>query len=188
MSTENAVETPELQFAVVTTRSEKSAEGTLEIFKQVNKQKQEILNLDSGKDEEITVFQATYIVPDFNPEIHGTLEAYESTKLKAAQSLVQPANKQADALLKYAASEVYAQSKREALASGNFMSAELRSVLITGLKARPAFSKMTAKEVFERWMKGFQSGVPQTKKYLEDAKVILSLQNGGQAEAVDEGF
>lgn len=183
-----------LPFSVVEKRGE-AISGTLEIFKQVNKQKQEILNLDSGKEEEITVLQATFIVPDFDANIHGSLERYEAAKIAAAQSLVQPVSKQADALLKYAASDIYQESKRSALSAGNFMSQDLKSVLVTMLKARPAFKQPnaegkipTAKDVFERWMKGFTAGVPQTKKYLDDAKIVLSLQNGGEVEAVDEGF
>lgn len=183
------VETPtELDFVVVEKKSEKPTIGKLEIVKQITKQKQDILNLDSGKDEEIVVQQCNFIVPEFNADIHISQEQYNTVKLAAAQSLVQPVEKQADALLKFAANEVYANSKRDALAAGNYMSQELRSTLTKMLKQRPTFNEMNASEIFKRWVAGFSAGAERAKKYLEDAKVILAVQQGKDAAAEDEGF
>lgn len=182
MSNENAVNAEGgLNFSIVEKRSEKP-EG-LEIYKQVTKQKQNVLNLDSGKDEAIEVLQCTYIVPDFNADLHIDLEKYNAAKLAAASSLVQPVEKQADALLKFAANEVYAVSKRTALASGNYMTQELKTQLVKMLRMRPAFADDSAKEIFDRWEAGFAKQNPNAIKYLNDARTIL---NAGTPE--DEGF
>jgi len=184
MSETNVVEMPTtVNFSVVEKRSEKPTVGVLEIVKSVTKQKQSVLNLDSGKDEEIIVQQCNFLVPEFNADLHISLEDYNNAKIAAAQSLVQPAAKQADALLKFAANEVYANSKRDALAAGNFMTQELKTQLVKMLRMRPAFADDSAKEIFERWEAGFAKQNPNAIKYLNDARTIL---NAGTPE--DEGF
>lgn len=169
------------KFAIVEVRSAKP-EG-LEIFKQVTKQKQTVLNLETGVDDEIEVLQCKFVVPDYNEKIHGNLEDYNSTVFEAAKSLVQPAAEQANALIRYAESKVYSDSKKSALAGGNFMTQDLKTQLIKMLRMRPAFAENTAKEIFDRWSAGFAAKNPNAVKYLADARTIMSA-----AGAEDEGF
>ena len=139
----------------------KDAVAAMKLVETLLKQKQSFLNLDSGEDDEITVTTKKYTVPD------GMDVA---AAMKQAQTLVQPVERQLAALLKFAESESYQESKNSALTKGNYLTSGIKSKLVQILQTSDTFANMKAKDVFERWYTGYKSA--DVKKKAAANKVL----------------
>jgi hypothetical protein len=147
------------------TKMEATKETKVEISKTLTvtlvKQTQKCLNLDTQEDADITVVTKKYGVP---------LGMEPSTALKLASGLF--ANQQAliAALLKRAEQISYQESKDAALASGNFLSSQLKSKIVGIMSSSDSFAEVSAKECFARWLAGYKDGKKSAVTLLERAK------------------
>jgi hypothetical protein len=99
-------------------------------------------------------------------------------QVAAAQELVQPESKRAIALCAYATSQNYKAAKEKALASGNYMSAALRSQLTQLMGGIASFADQKAGENFEYWKGAYKDAAnpdrqAKARKLLERAQSLL---------------
>lgn len=125
------------------------------------KQKQSFTNLDTGEDDEIVVTTLKYSVPD-------GLSVQDA--LKQMDAIVHPAEERLNALLKYAESKSYQESKAAALAKGNYLTPQLKSKIVQILQATDAFSEVGARDTYARWYAGYKAKKQSAFKVLERAR------------------
>lgn len=143
------------------------------------KPKQKFLNLQTGNMDEIEIVSSKFDVVAYDPKKHGADKAkFLHSVMVELQRLVQPIDKQIEALLKFAASESYQSGKEKSLAGGSYLTPETRSKIVTFLRMYPSFAEMSAKDVFDKWLEGYQSKDAKIK-----AKAQLVLD---RATAADE--
>jgi len=126
------------------------------------KQKQTVLDLDSGTDAEILLIYKKFTANDKAPV---------TVQLAAAAKLVSPDEKRVEALCAYATSQAYRVAKEGALSKGNYLSAQLRSKIVGIMQNLDAFSELSAKECFERWLSGYKDKA-NVKRQASAAKLL----------------
>lgn len=138
-------------------------------------QTQKVMNLDNGdEDATIKLAMTRYSFKPYDPkdETHGTPEQYYGVLFTAAAELIQPVEKQIDALLYRATQDSYQAGKTAALATGNFLSSDLKAKIVQVMRGNQAFAEMSAKECFDYWKDGFSAKKPGAVKVLDTAKAL----------------
>lgn len=128
------------------------------------KQKQTVLDLKTNEDAEIVVI---------TKKIVWKAEVTAEQKIRVLHELVSPVEKRVEALEKFFASESYNASKNDALSKGDFLTQALKSKLVQRLQMNPVFEEMGAREIYNRWLKGFQEKKPGAIKVLAEAKAAM---------------
>lgn len=151
------------------------AEPVAHIYEKDMKPKQKVLNLDTMEDSEIQLFYKEYSI---------NTDAPIQETLKAALKLVQPAEKQAAALCRYASQEAYKSAKEAALAKGNYMSSALKSALTDIMARVTAYADNKAADNFAYWAEAYKDKAnperqAKAKKLLERAKMLVDSEEFG---------
>lgn len=138
------------------------------------KQVQKVMDLDTGNEgAEITLEYVKYTVPTYTEKEFGGTEAeFEQAILEAASNLVQPVSAQILALTNKATQDEYQNAKATALATGNFLSTDLKGRIVQVMRGNQAYQERTAKECFDLWKAGFMAKKPGAVKVLDIAKTI----------------
>jgi len=149
---------------------------TVALYKLVEtKQKQNVLNLDTNDDSEIAVITKKIVwLPFVSEDGKVSTESTTAQKMAALETLISPEEKKVIALERFYTSETYNESKAAALASGNFLTQQLRSAIVGLMQQNANFSELSAKDCFDRWSKGYKDGKAGPKQYLEQAKKLIS--------------
>lgn len=127
---------------------------TVEIKAIALKQKQSVLDLETGNDVDIEVVYNRYVVPDYD-EKYGTPEEFTKKLLSEASKMVTPAEAKITALVNYASSQSYQEGKKAALNGGKYLTQDLRSKIVQIMRANSAFADLSAKDCFDRWKSGY---------------------------------
>lgn len=138
------------------------------------KQVQKVMDLSTGnEDTTINVDYSKLTIPDYDSEEYGgTIEEFYAALAKSAEELVSPVQKRIDALLKFATAENYQNAKTSALATGNFLTSDLKGRIVQVMRGNQAFVELSAKECFERWKIGFMAKKAGAIKVLDLAKTM----------------
>lgn len=136
-------------------------EKELHLIETELKQKQSFLNLQTNEEEDVVVVTKKYSVP--------TGMATE-VAIKEAENLVKPASKRLAALLKFAESESYQESKAAALAKGEYLTPQVKSKIVGIMQTLDAFAEVGARDCFARWFAGYKEKKPSAMKLLERAR------------------
>lgn len=136
------------------------------------KPQQPVLNLDTNEDVKITVESKRYELPKYDSKIHGTKEQFVAAAMKAAQVLVHPVEKQIDALLYRATQESYQAGKAAALATGNYLTQDLRTNIAVIMQANVAYADLKASDCVVKWREGHKAGKAGAAKILAMAQAM----------------
>lgn len=138
------------------------------------KQTQKWLNLETGVDDEsVEITQTKYAAPTYSEkEYGGTEELFKQELLSAAQLLIQPIDRQIDALLYRATQDSYQAGKEVAMSKGNFLTPDLRGKIVQVMRGSQAFADMSAKEALEYWKAGYMAKKPGALKVLQTAQAL----------------
>lgn len=150
-------------------------EPVVHIYEKDMKPKQKVLNLDTMEDSEIQLFYKEYSI---------NTDAPIAEVLKAAQKLVQPAEKHAKALVEFASREAYKLAKEKALSVGNYMSTALRGALTDIMSRITQFADNKAADNFAYWAEAYKDKAnperqAKAKKLLERAKMLVDSEEFG---------
>lgn len=137
-------------------------------------QTQKVMDLATGnEDAQITVAQKRYFAPEYDAkEYGGTPEEFSQAVLEAASELVTPQAKQIQALLNYATSQSYQEGKAAALATGNFLTQDLKARIVQVMRGNQAFVDDSASDCFKKWKVAFAEKKAGAIKILDIAKTI----------------
>jgi len=138
--------------------------------------KQKVMNLDTNEETEITVTSQRFEAPDYDEALYASTEEFETDLLHTVMALVTPKAKQIEAFLKYATSESYQSGKSAALATGNFMSSELRGRLVQIMRGNNAFAEMSASDAYKYWLNGYKEKKPGALKLLKTAQDSADIE------------
>lgn len=135
-------------------------------------QAQKVMDLDSGsEDAQITVKQNRYFAPTYDEKEFGGTEAeFQSAVLEAAKELVNPVEKQIDALLYRATQDSYQSGKAAALAGGNYLSSDLKGKIVQVMRGNQAFVDVSASDCFAKWKAGYMAKKPGAFNILTTAQ------------------
>lgn len=118
-------------------------------------QSQKVLDLATGDEEAIIkVKQNKYEVPAYDSKF-GTTQEFETALFTAAAELIQPKSKQIEALLYRATQDSYQAGKIAAMATGNYLTSDLKAKIVQVMRGNQAFVDLSAKECYERWKSGY---------------------------------
>lgn len=140
------------------------------------KPKQKVLNLETNEDAEIEVISQRFELPKYDAAVHGTRADFARSAMLAASALVQPVEQQIDALLYRATQNSYQAGKATALASGNFLTQDLRTNIVQIMKGNNAYADFSASECFNKWKAGFAEKKPGAIKVLTMAQDMGSVE------------
>lgn len=125
------------------------------ILTQSLKQSQKVLDLSTGdEDATISVLQTKYFAPAYDAK-YGTEAEFEEALFLAAAELIQPKSKQIEALLYRATQDSYQAGKIAAMATGNYLTSDLKAKIVQVMRGNQAFVDLSAKECYERWKSGY---------------------------------
>lgn len=139
----------------------KETPKTLTILVTEQKLNVPVIDLDTVEEKKVEVIRKLFVIPSGMDE---------KTAHNEASKLVQPQTEQTKALLNYASSKSYQDSKGAALSKGNFLTSALRSKIVAIMSQHEAYSELSAKDCFERWLTGFKAKKPAAQKFLDMAK------------------
>jgi hypothetical protein len=135
--------------------------------------KQAVTDLVSGKDTNIEVAYSKFSVPVFDAAKHGDdEEKFWGHLFVAARKLVTPVSVQVEALLYRATQDSYQAGKTKALATGDFLTSELRAKIVAVMRGYASYADLSAKDAYERWTDGFRAAKPGALKILVTAKAL----------------
>lgn len=157
------------------TPEQNAAAELVKIITQTTKQQQKVMDLETGKeDATIEVVMTKYIAPEYDATKFSPLTAseFESVLAERSAELIQPVSAQIAAFLNAATSASYQAGKTAALATGNYLTAELKARIIQVMRGNQAFVELSAKDCFERWKAGFMAKKTGAFKVLETAKAL----------------
>lgn len=130
--------------------------------------KQSVLNLETGSEEKIEFKQQRFVLRDYDPKVDGDSKVvYLENALGKLQEMVQPPSEQIEALCAYLTSQSYQSGKKSALATGKYLTQEIRSRITTYMKGLAQFEKLSASEAFEKWSAGYAAQKPGALKILD---------------------
>lgn len=157
-----------------TTETTATAIDPTAILKTVLKQKQKVMDLETGNEgAEIELVYPKYLAPEYDAtKFPGTAEEFEKAVLENAMALVSPISEQIKSFLNYATSAGYQTAKTAALATGNYLSSDLKARIIQVMRGNQAFAELPAKECYDRWKAGFMAKKVGAFKVLETAKAL----------------
>jgi hypothetical protein len=140
----------------------------------VTKQQQKVMDLESGKeDATIEVSMTKYTAPEYDATtFDGTEAEFNEAVITAASELIQPPAARLAAFLNYATSASYQAGKAAALATGNFLTSDLKARIVQVMRGNQAFVDMSAKDCFERWKTGYLAKKTGALKILDVAKSL----------------
>lgn len=146
----------------------------------VVKQKQKLVNLSTGQQDDVEITYTKFSPVAFDPKVHGSDKGkFLHQVLADAQKMVQPIDSQIEALLKFAGSESYDAGKTKALAGGNYLTQEIRSAIVEYLRMYPSFAEKSAKDIFDGWLGHYTGSDAKLKKL---AQTVLDRVNAARAD------
>lgn len=151
-----------------------ATERVIPVIKVVNiNQPQKVMDLSTGNEEAVIyVKQEKFTAPEYDSKIHGTVEEFYRDLMAAAQALVQPVAAQIEALVFRATQDSYQAGKAAVLATGDYLTAELKAKIIQIMRGNAAFNDKSAKECFDLWKVGFMAKKTGALKILENARSL----------------
>lgn len=137
---------------------------------------QNVLNLETNEEEKIVVSSNRYELPKYDDKIHGTKDEYWTAAMVAAQALVNPAEKQIDALLYRATQDSYQAGKATALSAGKFLTQDLKTNIVQIMRGNNAYADMSASDCFAKWKAGYKEQKAGAVKILTMAQDMGSVE------------
>lgn len=132
------------------------------------KPKQPWLNLDTFEDEEVTLEYKEYGLNS---------KASSKAQYEALDSMVQPESEKAKAYLIFINKREYANAKAKVLASGNYMTPQLKSTITGFMQLVEAYSTLKGSECFDRWLAGYKAKKQSAITFLERARATEELSD-----------
>jgi hypothetical protein len=137
-------------------------------------QQQKVMDLESGReDATIEVKMTKYTAPEYDSAKYDlTEEEFNAAVMEKAAELIQPASARLAAFLNYATSASYQAGKAAALATGNYLSSDLKARIVQVMRGNQSFVDLSAKDCFERWKAGYLAKKAGALKILDVAKSL----------------
>lgn len=145
------------------------------IINQILKQKQKVLDLETGDDSaEIELVYSKYVSPEYDSAKFSPLteDEFNAVLLEKAGELISPISNQISAFLAKAQSDGYQAAKQTALSKGNYLTADLKAKIVQVMRGNQAFVELTAADCYKRWRDGYTAKKPGAFKVLETAKAL----------------
>lgn len=137
---------------------------------------QSVLNLETNEEEKIVVSSVRYELPKYDSVVHGSPEEFLNSAMAAAQLLVNPVEKQVDALLYRATQDSYQSGKLAALSAGKYLTQDLRTNIVQIMRGNNAYADMSASDCFVKWKSGYKEQKPGAIKVLTMAQDMGSVE------------
>lgn len=132
-----------------------------------------LMNLANGEDATISISQTKYFAPEYDEaEYGGTKDEFDSAVYEAALEVVWPTAKRTEALLSKATSDSYQAGKTAALATGNYLTQDLKQRIVQVLRSNQAYADAKASDAFNAWKTAFLAKKAGAVKVLDIAKTI----------------
>lgn len=129
-------------------------------------QKPVVLNLETGADDNLEIKQKKWVLRKYDESKDGPRDQFLKLALGEAVKLVQPIERQIDALLTFATAQSYQEGRAAALAKGNFLVPELRRKIVDFMRTMPKFAELKATAAFDLWKEGYKAKKPGAMRIL----------------------